>query len=437
MTRLRRSFPAARRALPRALALAAVVILACSKGDLTGVGKHLRTPPDTLRTAYVTDVVQDSVFYIPISLAASPTGQIGRQGPYTSHVLYDFLVPSFIVDKGDTLLLESADLVVELGSAPLYTGKMLVDLHEVAPDGRHWATDPDTTVITALPPLLPSSPAPPDTVTGGKTTKLSFTLDLHSLASFDTVIAHVAAHVRVDANDTLDVNVALPFASFIEGGPGFVEFSYNRVTVPAGTFIGSYKEPGSIVEPLSHTTNPKKRRTVVEFDPAYSPGTNLVVSDGHRMHTYLKMADLSSLPDSILPNAAEIVRAELVLVQANRPDTIFGVGPQIGVIVPKDTTQIYTPAENNRAPGFSAALAAHPDSEVTIPVTAYFFDQQEKNVTNRGMLLSLGVLIQGARFSSEGNRARHFEFHGGHDPDPAKRPRVRLIYGMPPTFGGH
>ena len=425
MTRLRRSFPAAR----RALALVALAVLACSKGDLTGVGKHLRTPPDSLRTAFVTDVVQDSVFYVPISLAASPTGQIGRQGPYTAHVLYDFLVPSFVIDQGDTLLLDSANLTVILLTAPVYTGTMLVELRQVAPDGRHWSTDPDTTVITVLPPLLAGSPAPPDSVKGGaSTTKLTFALDLHGLAGYDSVIANVATHdsLKVATHDTLQVNVALTFAGFPAGGPGFVEFSYNQITGATGTFNGNYKEPGSIIEPVAHTTNPKKHRTVVEFDSTYSPGMNLVVSDGYRLHSYLKMGDLSALPDSILPDSAEVVQAELILVQATRPDTIFGVGPQIGVIVPKDTTQIYGKAENNRVPGFSANLAPDPEAEVVIQVTAYFFDQQEGNVTNRGMLL---------RLSNEGTRARHFEFHGGHDPDPAKRPRVRLIYGMPPTFG--
>src|SRR5262245_29319411 len=390
MTRLRRSFPAARRALPRALALAAVAVLACSKGDLTGVGKNLRTPPDTLRTAFVTDVLQDSVFYVPLSLAASPTGQIGRQGPYTAHVLYDFLVPSFVVDQGDTLPLDSANLTVTLLTAPLYTGTMLVALHEVALEGRHWATDPDTTVIAVLPPLLPASPAPPDSVKGGASdAKMTFTLDLHSLAGYDSVIANIATHdsLKVATHDTLDVNVALTFAGFPDGGRGFVEFSYTLVTGPAGTFNGNYKVPGSIVEPVTHTTNPKKHRTVVEFDSTYSPGSNLVVSDGYRLHTYLKMGDLSALPDSVLSDSAEVVQAELILVQATRTDTIFGVGPQIGVIVPKDTTQIYGKAENNRVPGFSANLVPDPEAEVIIPVTAYFFDQQEKNVTNRGMLL--------------------------------------------------
>jgi hypothetical protein len=428
MTRLRRSFLAASRALPRVLALVAIAVLACSKGDLTGVGSHLRTPPDTLRTAEVTEVVQDSVFYIPISLGASPSGQIGRQGPYTSHVLYDFLVPSFIVDQGDTLLLDSADLVVKFGTNPPYTGTMLVALREVAPEARHWATDPDTTLIAVLPDLLPGSPAPPDSVTGGLSgdTKLTFPLDLHSLSGYDTAIAEL---------DTLDVNVALTFAGFAAGGPGFIEFAYSQASGPAGGFAGRYREPGSIVVPVDSTTTPWKRkdgrlaqRTVVEFDSTYSPGTNLVVSDGYRMHTYLKMGDLSALPDSVLPDSAFVVRAELVLVQATRPDTIFGVGPQIGVIVP-DSTKIYSRSENNRVPvkGTSAELAPDPEAEVVMQVTAYIFGQKESFVPNTGMLL---------RLSSEGTKARHFEFHGGSDPDPAKRPRLRLIYGTPPSFGG-
>ena len=67
---------------------------------------------------------------------------------------------------------------------------------------------------------------------------------------------------------------------------------------------------------------------MVGFDSTYSPGTNLVLSDGYRLHSYLKMGNLSALPDSVLPDSAVVVQAELVLVQATRPDTIFGIGPK-------------------------------------------------------------------------------------------------------------
>ena len=66
-------------------------------------------------------------------------------------------------------------------------------------------------------------------------------------------------------------------------------------------------------------------------------------------------------------------------------------------------------------------------AEVTINVIEYLFDQQEGDVPNHGMLL---------RVSNEGTKARHFEFFGGADPDPARRPRIRIAYGLPADFGG-
>jgi hypothetical protein len=63
---------------------------------------------------------------------------------------------------------------------------------------------------------------------------------------------------------------------------------------------------------------------------------------------------------------------------------------------------------------------------VVIPVTEYLFDEQEGNVVNRGMIL---------RLSNEGTKARHFEFYGPLATDAAKRPRLRILYGMPADFG--
>jgi hypothetical protein len=75
---------------------------------------------------------------------------------------------------------------------------------------------------------------------------------------------------------------------------------------------------------------------------------------------------------------------------------------------------------------FSTALDNVPGGQVSLNVTAYMLDQQERSVENSGMIL---------RLSNEGSKVRHFEYHGVEDPDPAVRPRIRVYYGLPADFG--
>ena len=96
-------------------------------------------------------------------------------------------------------------------------------------------------------------------------------------------------------------------------------------------------------------------------------------------------------------------------------------------MIPSDTSQVYSEAQNTLGLSFTAVLDNLPGSQVSINVTAYILDQQEGTVSNTGMIL---------RLSNEGTKARHFEFFGSGDPDPNRRPRLRIIYGLPHNLGG-
>ncbi|MFQ5601303.1 MAG: hypothetical protein ACE5G2_12230, partial [Candidatus Krumholzibacteriia bacterium] len=354
---------AARRAC--GLLLLVALVLACGEDDPTSLGSESRTPPDTLRTVELTAVQVDTVFHLPVSLGQSPTGQLGSQAAYTTHILYAFRVPSFVVDEAETLRLDTANLRIAADSlgATSFEGTMRLSLREVTPQARGWSTD---SILTGLPDLEPGSVAPDislsgDDITSG-TLEIDFAVDLGSLVDFDSVRANA---------DTLAVNVAVVFSGFEDGGPGLVDVPYKGTGGgPTASFIGfSDDEPaGAIV-----TVNPERQLTVVEFDAAYSPGTNLVVSDGYRMHTYLKFEDVSS----VLPESALVHLADLILTQVNSEDSIFGVGPEMGVMVPAETTltdTIFSEEQNTRSLAFTTSLVAFAGGEVAINVTAYYVD---------------------------------------------------------------
>ena len=421
------SFWRLRRAAVVAAGIAALAP-GCSDDDPTRVGSALRTPPDTLYAFETTTVLEDSVFTLPVSLRSTPIGAVGSQGPYRSQILYDFRVPSFVVDEGETLALDTGRFTVDLTqvtTAP-FTGRMRLGMAEVAPGARDWSTAAvyDSTVLTRMPELRTAVVAGEDTVSGDDflvaDPKLTLAVQVRSLVDYDSVVAH---------RQTLAVNMALLFNGFVDGGPGFVNFQQvTAALAPLPRFVGTYA--AGTTTGIESAIAPTRQLVVVEFDSTYSPGTHWVVSDAVRHHTFFTFPDLDDLRSHI-PAAAFVHRADLILTQAARGDTIFGVGPNVGIVVPSDavladSSRVYGESENNRGLAFQTELAPAPGSLVVIAVTAYLFDQQEGTVRNRGMIL---------RLSNEGTRARHFEFHGPAAADPALRPRLRIVYGVPTEFG--
>jgi hypothetical protein len=383
--------------------------------ELTSLGSDSRTPPDTLQALEFSVTLTDTVFPVPVSLGKSPLDQIGQRIAYTAQVLYAFEAPTFVIDEGDTLLLDAARVVVRvdsLGTEP-FSGSMRVRLREVAESGRGWHPD---SILTQLPDLTPATIAPDAVVDGSSfvdgDSSLTFQLDLDALSGYAAARA---------SGDSLDVNVALTFVGFDAGGPGFLEIPATVNNAAAAQLIGdSDLNPSGAI----FSVGPKRRLTVVEFDSTASFGTNFVTSDGYRQHTYVKFVS----PDSVLPDSALVFVAELIVTQVETADgSVFGEGPQLGIIVPTDTTAIFSEEQNTRPLSFTATLAPLPGSTVALNVTPYLFDQQENAVSNRGMIL---------RLSNEGTKVRHYEFYGSRDPDPARRPRIRVIYGLPSDFGG-
>ncbi len=408
--------------------LVALLALACGEDDPTRVGSDLRTPPDTVMAIDLV-VVEDSVFSLPVSLRSSPIGVIGAQGAYTSQILYDFRVPSFVVDEGETLHLDDGRFRIDLTkvtTAP-FTGAMLLGMREVELAARTWSRDAiyESTVFTELPQLRPGMVAIGDTVAGSdltmETPSLVLEFDVRSLADYDSVVAD---------RQTLEVNVALVWLGFVSGGPGFIDFQQvTALNQPLPRFVANYAAPTTTG--VERSVAPSRQLVVVEFDSTYTPGTNWVVSDAHRFHTFLEFSDLDRLRTQ-LPEAAYVLRADLLLVQVARGDTIFGIGPNIGLSVPSsavqdDSTLVFSTDENNRALERESIteLTPSPGSSVTINITAELAFQQEGK-QNRGMIL---------RLSNEGTRVRHFEFHGPAAADSTLRPRLRLIYGLPAGFG--
>jgi hypothetical protein len=289
-----------------------------------------------------------------------------------------------------------------------FSGTMRIALREIAPEARDWSID---SVLTGVPELTDAIIAAPETLRSedlGEGARLEFIIDLAQLADFDSVMAN--------EDSLLEVNVALLFDGFESGGPGFVEYPYlDASNIETASFNATYDDVIELVVP-------DRRLTVVEFDTTYSPGTNLVASDGWRLHSFINFADVST----VLPESAFVERADLILVQAD----FFGWLREFGVMVPSDSvlidsTLVFSEAENTRALAFSTSIPAA-DGTLKIEVTRYLFDQQEGSVVNRGMLL---------RLSNEGTSARHFEFYGPRDAMPERRPRIQIIYGLPADFG--
>ena len=80
----------------------------------------------------------------------------------------------------------------------------------------------------------------------------------------------------------------------------------------------------------------------------------------------------------------------IVLQVDTTAGTSFGTAQQIGVVIPTDTTKIYTDSTAARGLAFNAPfLTPLPGTEVAITITLYMFDQQEGRVPNRGMILRL------------------------------------------------
>lgn len=423
--------PRGTRAAARRHALALVTLLAlgawllgCGEDNPTDLGSSTRTPPDTLRSVVINGTRTDSVFYIAATLGHSPTAQIGQQFVYTANVLVAFKVPAFKLEvvNGvvDTLRAQDFRLSFQTDSlsAQPFTGGMRLALLEVAPTDRGWtrAAMIDSPIV-AMPTLEPDALAPDTLVAGidlaNHVGRFAFVLQENRIAGWDTIAT---------PGDSVEVNAAIQFSGFTGGGRGFLEFPFADLRGNARIQLNGFDAGRSTAVV---TGVPFRVRDVVVFDPNYNPGTNVVASDGHRLHTYLQFPDVRTA----VPESAIIHLAELILTQTDTTaGTSFGTSQQIGVVIPTDTTKIYTDSTAARGLAFSSPLVSPvPGTEVAITITLYVFDQQEGRVPNRGMIL---------RLSNEGTKARHFEFYGTGAANPAVRPRLRIIYGMPARFEG-
>lgn len=411
----------------------AMFVLSCGDSDPTSLGSDQRTHPDTLRVVEINSVVFDSVFHVPFDptaladstrpnsksgvwLGASPTGQVGSQQLYTTHLLFEFRAPTFVLDDGDTLELDSARFEIGFNDAQPqdFEGTMGLALHEVAPAGRVWTTDSTWSEVPELQPGPPlATVMVSDSDFGNPDFEIEMDLDPKVLVGFDSVLVR---------RDSLDVNVVCLFDGFDADGKGFIEFPYqSNARTTNVRFVGSYRDP--ITTGIERASDPVHKLAVVEFDPNYTPGTHLVASDGHRLHTFVQFPDVST----VLPESAIVQAAELILMQADRGDSLFGEGPNLGVIVLSETDDPYDQIVNEKSLAFQSAIVAVPELEVSVNVTGNLFDQQEGSVGNHGYLL---------RLSNEGTKARHFEFFGSAEADTTRRPRIRITYGMPADFGG-
>jgi hypothetical protein len=405
-----------RRLSVRLALLAFLALAGCKEDTPTDLGAVLRTPPDSVHVVDLSATRIDTVFSVPVSMGRSATPQVGQLGPYTSQVLYAMKLPTWKVDEvGDTLRLDTANLTIALGStlgdAP-FDGVMRLGVGEVQPDQRGWQTD---SILTQLPDLTTATVADDITLDAAgfdDDSQLLFDLQLANFADYDSVRA---------SGDSLEVNVAVVLRGFDSGSPGFLEYPTNvSSSVPSAVFNGfSNDDPSSAIL----TATPLRQLAVVEYDSTYSPGTNWVVSDGYRQHTWVVFDSIST----VLPPEAFVHRADFVLTQVDSASGLsFGDSPSLGVMIPLDTTQVFSEEQNTLALSFSTALDNVPGGQVSLNVTAYMLDQQERSVENSGMIL---------RLSNEGSKVRHFEYHGVEDPDPAVRPRIRVYYGLPADFG--
>jgi hypothetical protein len=395
----------------------------CSDDELTSVGRDTRNAPDTLYVREFTDLFADTVFAIPGSLGRAEVGQVGRRAPYTSHVLYAFRFPSWVLENNagvtDTLRADELHFVLRMDSLTVapFTGTMRIGVQEVAPGPpRDWArTGRIDSLLVALP-QLDLAPVTPDTLLvaselAGDAVRLDFRLATAAIAGYDSVLAR---------GDSLDIHLAVLFEGFVAAGKGFLDLPLRNPDRLAQVVVFSQDRVVAIQSPT-----PFRSRPVVEFDSTFAFGDKIAVSDGFRQHTFLRFAPLRR----ILPDSALVFAAELVLTQVDTLDgDSFSSGlVSLGVVVPNDTTQIFSQATALRPIAFATALNPVPNTSVVVPVTPYIFDIQEGNVPDRGMIL---------RLSNEGTRVRHFEFYGGAAPDSTRRPRLRLIYGFPAGFEG-
>lgn len=406
-------------------------LLGCGADDPTGLGGDDRVHPDSLQLAEIKVVTADSVFHIAGTLGRSPTAQIGREFAYTSHVLLAFKVPAFLLETVDgavdTLRAEDFRLTFQTDSlsAQPFTGVMRLGLREVTSGFRGWTRSALLDSVVLLPPVEPDALAPDTLVAGAgllnHAGRFTFALDENRIAGWDTIAT---------PGDSVELNVAVQLLSFATAGRGFLEFPFRDASdVSRFQLNGFHPDRSTAVV----TGVPVRVRDVVEFDSSYNPGTKVVVSDGHRLHTYLKFKDLRLVDPATLrpavPESALIHLAELILTQVDTTaGTSFGTAQQIGAVVPTDTTKVFTDSTAARGLAFTATLLAPvPGAQVAINITPYVFDQQEGQVPNRGIIL---------RLSNEGTKARHFEFYGSAAPDSSVRPRLRILYSLPARFEG-
>jgi hypothetical protein len=397
-------------------------LIGCGGDNPTSVGSDTRSVPDSLRSVDLTAVRTDSVFALPGSLGRSTVGQIGQQFPYTSGLLVAFRIPTrtFAANHGsvDTLHVDELNLVFATDSllvAP-FTGTMTIGVQEVAPAARGWAAAAFVDSLLLHVPTLEPEAIAADTLLAGSSLanhpgKFTFKLRPSFLAGWDSVRTR---------GDSLNVNLVVKFRNFAGPGRGFLEIPLRtRVGTLAGTLNGFSAASNTAIVSAA----PVRSRPVVEFDPSYSPGTKLVVSDGYRMHTYLRFASLRTAP---LPESALVYRADLILTQVDTlTGTSFGTTPSFGAVIPADTVKIYRDSTALRGLAFKTLLVAVPGAHTTLAVTPYVFDIQEKHVPDLGMIL---------RLSNEGSKVRHFEFYGSAALDPLVRPRLRIVYSLPARF---
>jgi len=402
------------------LVVAAAWFFGCGDDTVTSLGSRLRVPPDSLRVTVLSAVQTDSVYPIPVSLGLSPRAQLGRQGPYTAHVFYDFQVPTLKVTGTDTLRLDVAQIIIKTDSFPQapFTGSMRLALREVAPSSRFWTQDSMVNRAFPKPAVEPDALAPDVVVVGAASANhvvtITFPVLLSRIAGYDSVRA---------AGGTLAVNVGVLLQSFDTPGQGFLEYLYAPLGKPlSAQFHGQAN--GDVADMTA--VGAAHHRTFVDFDSlSYNPGTKLVVSDGYRLHSFLKFASVRT----VLPDSALVYRAELLLTQV---DTLtgrsFGDAQSFGVVVPNDTTPgaEFSKKQNELPVSFKSLLSVAPGVTSVIPVTPYVFDQQENHVSNRGLILKL---------TNEGTKVRHFEFYGAAAAD-SIGPRLRIYYGYPAQFEG-
>jgi hypothetical protein len=424
------------------MALAALVLaafgawlLGCGDEDLTGVGRDLRPPPDTLYVTTLRAVFKDSTFEIPGSMGRAPVAQIGQQISYTSHALYAFRIPTRVIEMvdgvPDTLFADEITLLLKsdsLTAAP-FTGAMRLRLLEIAPGAaRGWtrASFIDSALVEV--PDTELVPLAPDVLVVGAdlandTAELEFDLATAQIAGFDSARAR---------GDSVEINVVVRFEGFTAPGKGFLTLP--RVD-SAGRLRGNVNVFSNDRESAIVTAIPFRSRPVVEYSATCPTAGELAISDGFRLHTYLQFAPVRS----VLADSALVFLAELVLTQADTAGcaAFSNAETDLQIVVPADTTMIYAEATASRPTSFRGPLAAVPGTPVSVVVTPYIFDLQEGNLVSPDSArvhLSNPHLI--LRVSAEGTLTRHFQFHGAAAADSTLRPYLRIVYGYPTGFGG-